>query len=98
MSIISSFKGKVYEVVRNIPKGKTASYGEVAQMANAPRAARAVGTLMAKNKDKNVPCHRVINSSGRIGRYNGGGEQIKKEKLLEEGVSIRGNKVLINSY
>lgn len=91
---MKTFEEKVLNAVQNIPKGKTASYGEIAKLANSPQAARAVGTIMAKNKNKNVPCHRVIQSNRQIGRYNGGGEHIKKEKLLSEGVLIQGNKVI----
>ncbi len=67
----------VEKVVRDIPSGKTLSYKEVAMRAGSPNAARAVGMIMSHNKDKNVPCHRVIRSDGKIGGYNGirGGKQ-----------------------
>ena len=47
--------------------------------------ARAVGSLMAKNTDKNVPCHRVIRSDGSIGSYNGLKGKSKKQLLIDEG-------------
>jgi O-6-methylguanine DNA methyltransferase len=74
-----SFRGKVLEVVRNIPKGKTLSYKEVAKRAGHALAARAVGSFMAHNHDPKVPCHRVIKSDGTLGGYNGG---IKKKIAL----------------
>jgi O-6-methylguanine DNA methyltransferase len=87
------FKERVLAVVRNIPKGKVLSYGQVAYAAGYPRAARAVGTLMAHNHDESVPCHRVVRSDGRVGEYNGGGKRAKIARLRDEGVAIDGARV-----
>lgn len=72
----------VQRVVRDIPKGKTMTYKEVALKAGSPNAARAVGTIMAGNDDPSIPCHRVVRSDGKIGGYNGirGGRQGHKAK------------------
>ena len=78
----NSFKDKVLDVVRKIPKGKTLSYKEVAKLSGSPKAFRAVGSIMKANKDKNIPCHRVIRSDGRIGKYNG--LKGDKTKLLKQ--------------
>ena len=67
----TSFKSRVISVVAKIPKGKTLSYKEVAVKAGSPNASRAVGSIVARNKDKNIPCHRVIRSDGKLGGYNG---------------------------
>lgn len=86
----SEFATRVYEAVKRIPKGEVASYKEVAEMAGYPGAFRAVGTVLSKNTDPNVPCHRVIRADGRVGGYQGGrggGEEIKRARLEEEGVS-----------
>lgn len=80
-----SFKDRVLTIVASIPKGKTLSYKEVADKAGSPKAARAVGTIMAQNKDRNIPCHRVVKSDGNIGRYNGL-RGVKAEILKSEGV------------
>lgn len=90
----ASFKEEVLRVVRDIPEGKTLTYKEVALRAGSPGAARAVGTIMANNSDKGVPCHRVIRSDGKAGGYNGirGGREGSKEKadlLKREGASVR---------
>jgi len=69
-------------IVKNIPKGRTLSYKAVATLAGLPNAARAVGRIMANNKDKEVPCHRVIKSDGSIGGYNG--IRGEKEDLLKK--------------
>ncbi len=87
---IASFKERVERVVRDIPRGKTLSYREVALRAGSPGGARAVGTIMARNTDKSVPCHRVVRSDGKIGGYNGlrGGAQgaaAKRALLSAEG-------------
>ncbi len=62
------------------------TYGLVAARAGKPGAARAVGTIMANNDDKTVPCHRVIRSDGKIGGYNGINGPSKRELLVSEGV------------
>lgn len=79
------FKDKVLEVVRNIPKGKTLTYKEVARKAGSPGAFRAVGNIMARNWDPTVPCHRVVRSDGYIGSYNRGGSAAKRRILTKEG-------------
>lgn len=81
----STFADRVRDVVRQIPKGETRTYGEVAAAAGHPGAARAVGTIMKNNYDPTVPCHRVIKSDGTLGEYNRGGTGAKREKLLAEG-------------
>jgi len=80
-----TFKEKVLAVVKNIKKGKTMTYREVAARAGNAQAARAVGNIMANNFDKTVPCHRVIRSDGKIGNYNRGGTKVKIAILKKEG-------------
>ena len=79
-----TFKEKVFRVARSIPKGKTLSYKEVAVKAGSPRAYRAVGSILSKNYDPKVPCHRVIRSDGKIGNYNRG-KRMKIRLLKREG-------------
>lgn len=81
-----SFAERVRDAVRQIPKGETRSYGEVARAIGYPGAARAVGTVMKNNYDPTVPCHRVIRSDGSLGGYNRGGPQRKKRLLIAESV------------
>lgn len=79
------FWRRVWSVVRTIPYGETLSYGEVAEKAGRPLAARAAGQAMAHNPLAFVvPCHRVIAAGGRIGGY-GGNERFKAELLRREG-------------
>lgn len=77
----SKFKQNVLEVVRQIPAGKTLTYGQVAALAGNPKAARAVGMIMSQNYNLEVPCHRVIRADGKLGGFNRGGIA-KKEQLL----------------
>jgi len=83
----TTFKEKVLEVVRHIPKGKTMSYKQVARRAGSPGAYRVVGNIMARNWDPTVPCHRVIKSNGRTGQYNRGAQNkiriLKKEGAIK---------------
>ena len=83
---MKTFKEKVFEVVRKIPKGKTLTYKEVARRAGSPNAYRAVGAALKTNFDPKIPCHRVIGSDGKMHGYNRGIENkwklLKKEKAL----------------
>jgi O-6-methylguanine DNA methyltransferase len=77
----SQFQAKVYAATKKIPRGKTATYKEIAHMIDQPRAYRAVGNALNKNDDPTVPCHRVVRSDGSIGGYNRGAE--KKKDILD---------------
>lgn len=83
---MSDFTDRVRNIVRSIPKGKTMTYKEVAIAAGNPHAARAVGMIMSKNYDKDIPCHRVVRTDGKMGGYNRGGVSKKKQLLEKEGV------------
>lgn len=80
---MKTFSENVYDVVKKIPKGKTLSYKDVAILAGNPKAYRAVGNILNKNYNPEIPCHRVICSNGKIGGYNRG-EKNKKEILERE--------------
>ena len=89
------FREKVYKLTRQIPKGKVATYGQIARLAGSPRAARAVGMCMKINPDApNTPCHRVVASNGNLTGYSAGnGLSTKKKMLIAEGVNFRGHRV-----
>ena len=74
-------------VVRRIPAGRVATYGDVARLARSPRAWRAVGTVMRQCRDPRVPCHRVIAAGGALGGY-GGNLHVKRELLRAEGLDV----------
>ncbi len=79
---------KVYRVVGKIPKGKITTYGTISKIIGVDP--RVVGYALHANKDsKNVPCHRVINSKGKISSgYAFGGPDIQKKMLMQEGVKF----------
>ena len=91
----TNFQATVYSIVSSSPKGKGSTYGQGAELAGRPGAARAVGTCMRNNKDTNeAPCHRVVGSAGNLAGYAyGDGLPTKKKKLTKEGVEFRGEKV-----
>jgi O-6-methylguanine DNA methyltransferase len=91
------FTARVLSVVRRIPPGKVATYGDVAKMAGRPRAARAVGNIMRDCGRTDVPCHRVIAAGGRLGGY-GGNEALKRALLVAEGVTVRGLRVQLKHH
>lgn len=83
----SDFRARVLSIVRRIPAGRVATYGDVASLAGAPRAARAVGTVMRNCRDPRVPCHRVIAAGGGIGGY-GAFLHVKRDLLRAEGLDV----------
>ena len=91
----NAFKESVYELTRKIPKGKVATYGQLARLAGKPKAARAVGGFMRINPHApQTPCHRVVSKDGNLTGYSlGRGIATKKQVLEAEGVRIRGNRV-----
>lgn len=82
------FKNKVYQVVGKIPKGKVLTYKKVAKLAGFPKAWRAVGNILNRNRSFDIPCHRVIRSDGKIGGYNKGTNK-KILILKKEGVTMK---------
>jgi len=95
-----SFKDRVLKVVKDIPRGEVMTYKSVATKCGAIGAARAVGTIMSQNKDKKIPCHRVIKSDGTIGGYNGlrtetAGKDSKINLLKKEGIKFIGQRVYL---
>jgi methylated-DNA-[protein]-cysteine S-methyltransferase len=86
------FTTRVLTVVRRIPAGQVATYGDVAAAAGKPRAARAVGNIMKGCRRRDVPCHRVIAAGGLLGGY-GGNEAMKRALLRAEGLMIANRRI-----
>jgi methylated-DNA-[protein]-cysteine S-methyltransferase len=83
-SHLTRFAATIAEVTRQIPYGETRSYGELAELAGHPGAARAVGSVMAKNRTPLVvPCHRVVGSGGKLGGFSAIDGLRMKQRLLD---------------
>ena len=94
---MKSFNEKCYKVLRKVPKGKVTTYKEIAKALNT-KAYRAVGNAMNKNPyTPDVPCHRVIKSSGEIGGFASGIKN-KIKMLKEEDIEIKENKINLKKY
>ena len=79
-------------MVRRIPAGRVATYGDVAAAAGNGRAARAVGNIMRDCRSRDVPCHRVVAAGGRLGGY-GGNLELKRALLRAEGLVVVGHAI-----
>ncbi len=94
------FDDAVYEAVKLIPQGKVATYGQIALMSGHRGAARAVGNALHVNPYFGaVPCHRVVNASGRLApMFAFGGADAQKRMLEAEGVTVKDNRVDLEKY
>jgi len=90
LSHLSDFQKRVVNLCRKIPRGKTLTYGELAAKAGSPGAARAVGSVMAKNRFPIVvPCHRVVGAGGSLGGFSApSGLSLKTRMLQLEGCPL----------
>ena len=96
-----SFYDIVYENVRKIPKGKVATYGQIAFMCGSPKASRAGGYALHFNPDPdNIPCFRVVNRFGALAeKFAFGGIEEQKRRLEEDGVEVRDDYTVdLNKY
>jgi methylated-DNA-protein-cysteine methyltransferase-like protein len=88
----------VWRIVRSIPRGRVATYGQIAALLGRPRAARAVGTAM-RTCPGDVPWHRVVNASGGISRRARMESMLTQRMLLmREGIPLRGGRVALRRY
>lgn len=79
----------VYVLLSKIPSGKVSTYGDIAKALGYPKAARAIGRIIANNPNPiSIPCHRVVKSNGEIGGF-AYGEQMKREILEKEGIKFQ---------
>ena len=91
---------KIYDVVRQIPRGRVATYGQVAELAGNKRWARVVGYALHVNPDpEEIPCYRVVNREGRLSEaFVFGGVNQQKQLLEEDGIEVVDNQVDLNIY
>ena len=86
---------RIYEAVKKIPRGKVATYGQVAEMAGDKKMARAVGNALHKNPDpEGIPCYRVVNAKGGLaGEFAFGGEGAQRKLLEADGIAVVSGRV-----
>ena len=94
-------KNKVYEFVKSIPKGKVATYGQIAEYLGNKNLARMVGNVLHNNPDPaHIPCHRVVNAKGEVAEnFAFGGAKGQQERLEKEGILFEDNdRIDLNTY
>ena len=91
---------RIYEAVKKIPKGKVATYGQVAEMAGDKKMARAVGNALHKNPDpEGIPCYRVVNAKGELaGEFAFGGEGAQRKLLEADGIAVVNGRIDLKKY
>ena len=96
---MSTFE-RIYEVVKHIPKGKVATYGQVAALAGNPRWSQVVGYALHVNPDpEGIPCYRVVNRFGELSKaFAFGGVNMQAQLLKNDGVEVCDNKVNLELY
>lgn len=91
---------RIYEAVKRIPKGKVATYAQVAEMAGNKKMCRAVGNALHKNPDpEGIPCYRVVNAKGECsGSFAFGGEDAQAKLLMRDGIEVVNGRVDLCKY
>lgn len=91
---------RIYNAVKQIPYGKVATYGQVAELAGDRKMARAVGNALHRNPEPGIiPCHRVVNSKGELaGEFAFGGAGAQAKLLISEGVEVKNGRVDLKKY
>ena len=91
---------RIYEAVKKVPRGKVATYGDIAQMAGDRKMCRAVGNALHKNPDPDhIPCYRIVNAKGECsGSFAFGGKGIQEELLRKDGIEVVNGRVDLKKY
>lgn len=91
---------KVYEILREIPRGKVTTYGIIAEYLGNKKMARVVGNILHVNPDgQKYPCYKVVNSKGRLAENFGlGGIEVQRARLEAEGIKVENYRVDLSKY
>ena len=91
---------RIYEAVKKIPRGKVATYGQVAELAGDKKMARAVGHALHRNPDpEHIPCYRVVNAKGELaGAFAFGGANVQEQLLAADGILVVDGRVDLEKY
>ena len=93
---VAAMKEQVYELVKSIPRGKVATYGQIALYLGNRNFAQVVGNILHGNPDpEHIPCHRLVNSKGQLSQsYAFGGIEAQRRLLASEGVVFKNDLVV----
>ena len=91
---------RIYDAVKKIPRGKVATYGQVAELAGDKKMARAVGNALHRNPDpEHIPCYRVVNAKGELaGAFAFGGANVQEQLLAADGIMVVDGRVDLETY
>lgn len=91
---------RIYDAVKKIPRGKVATYGQVAELAGDKKMARAVGNALHRNPDpEHIPCYRVVNAKGELaGAFAFGGANVQEQLLAADGILVVDGRVDLEKY
>ncbi len=91
---------RIYEAVKKIPKGRVATYGQIAKLAGNEKMSRAVGNALHNNPDPSgIPCYRVVNAKGELsGAFAFGGADVQKKRLEADGIMVVDDRVDLEKY
>lgn len=96
---MEGLSARIIGLIGRIPRGKVASYGQIAALAGAPNGARQVARLLHSSSGKHrLPWHRVVNSQGRISLPPGGGLELQKKLLEAEGIRFEEGRIDVNRF
>ena len=97
--MISPFSKRVVEIIKKIPAGKVATYGQIATLAGNNKAARQISRILHSSSEKyDLPWHRVINSQGKISLRSGDGFEMQKAMLESEGIQVIKDRIDLIKY
>ena len=97
--MISHFSKQVIEIIKKIPAGKVATYGQIASLAGNNKAARQISRILHSSSDKyDLPWHRVINYQGKISLRSGDGFEMQKAMLESEGIQVIKDRIDLVKY
>ena len=98
--VTDSHAKRIYEAVRQVPKGKVATYGQIAELAGDKKMCRAVGNALHKNPDPELtPCYRIVNAKGELaGAFAFGGENAQADRLRADGIEVVDGRVDLEKY
>ena len=94
-----NYKERVYEYLKLIPQGCVSTYGDIAEYLGNKKLARVVGNILHNNPDPiKQPCFKIVNGQGKLAAHFGGGIELQRQKLKNDGVEVTNDKVDLKRY